>query len=121
MQDFYTLRNRAEGSVQRLTAAVDMLRQLEEKHAAHEQELAYYRQKMTPLEKTNMQLTTLMETLLDLIDNGLSEGSTDQLQEVASKATSMLADDSVSNQAGFAQEPTAFGQPTPVDAGITVS
>ena len=70
MQDFYTLRNRAEGSVQRMTAAVDMLRQLEEKHAAYEQELAYYRQKMTPLEKANMQLSSLMETLLDLIDGG---------------------------------------------------
>ena len=118
MLDSQTIRSRAEGSVQRMTAAVDMLRQLEEKHTAQGQELAYYIQKIGPMEKAIIQLSSLMDNLLDLIDNGLGEGSNEPLQEVASKASAMFADDLAPDQVPFAHEQTIFNQPTPMDAAV---
>ena len=80
MQDFDTLRDRVEETARNLTSAqgerqaqtetlIGILRQLEEKYAAQEQQLAYYRDRVEPLQQANEQLSQLMGNLLDLIDD----------------------------------------------------
>lgn len=104
MQDFDTLRNRVEATAQKLASVqterhdqtqslVDILRQLEEKHAAQEQQLAYYRDRVVPLEQANQQLTGLIEHLLGLIDRGFGEDSLGPLRNASEMASAMLAND----------------------------
>lgn len=101
MQDFGTLRNRVEETAQKLTSAqgerqeqtetlIGTLRQLDEKYAAQEQQVAYYRERVEPLEQANEQLSLLMGNLLDLIDNGFSEESLVPMRKASEMATALL-------------------------------
>jgi hypothetical protein len=101
MQDFDTLRHRVEETAERLSLAqserqeethslIGILRDLEEKYSAQEQQFAYYRQRLEPLERSNAQLTSLIENLLDLIDRGFGDGSLNPLRKASEMASAML-------------------------------
>ena len=101
MQDFDTLRHRVEETAERLSSAqserqeetqslIGILRDLEEKYSAQEQQFAYYRDRLEPLEQSNAQLTSLIESLLDLIDRGFGEGSLGPLRKASEMASTML-------------------------------
>lgn len=106
MQDFDTLRYRVEETAQKLASAqgerqdqtdtlVDILRQLEEKYAAQEQQVSFYRNRVEPLEQANEQLSLLMGNLLDLIDDGFGEDSLAPMRKASEMATALLATDMV--------------------------
>ena len=84
MHEFDALRSRVEDTAARLAAAqsnrrdrnsslLDTVARLEGKFAAQEQELAYYRERIRPLETANAQLSALMSRLLDMVDGGLGD------------------------------------------------
>ncbi|MDA0652599.1 MAG: hypothetical protein O3C49_04885 [Proteobacteria bacterium] len=104
MQDFDTLRRRVEETAERLSSAqserqketqslVGILRHLEEKYSAQEKQFAYYRTRLEPLEQSNVQLTFLIENLLDLIDSGFGENSLEPLRKASEMAATMLEND----------------------------
>lgn len=104
MQDFDTLRHRVEETAERLSLAqserqeetqslISILHDLEEKYSAQEKQFAYYRARLEPLERSNTQLTSLVENLLDLIDRGFGESSLDPLRKASQMASTMLEKD----------------------------
>jgi len=104
MQDFDTLRHRVEETAERLLLAqserheetqslIGILRHLEEKFSAQEQQFAYYRDRLEPLERSNAQLTSLIVNLLDLIDRGFGEASLDPMRKASEMASAMLQTD----------------------------
>ena len=126
MQDFDTLRNRVEETAQRMASAqsdrqdqtrslVDILQQLEEKHAAQEQQLAHYKQKFGPLEQANIRLTELMENLLDLIDRGFGEDSIEPLRGASNIAATMLAKELVVEKEDSVEEISLDGSAEDTD------
>lgn len=123
MQDFDTLRNRVEETAQKLTSAqgerqdqtetlVGILRQLEEKYAAQEQQVAFYRDRVEPLEQANGQLSLLMGNLLDLIDNGFGEDSLAPMREASQMASAMLATDMAMDMAPTDESAAEEAAPT---------
>lgn len=115
MQDFDTLRNRVEETAQKLTSAqserqeqtetlIGTLRALEEKYAAQEQQVAYYRDRVEPLEQANEQLSLLMGNLLDLIDTGFGEDSLAPMRRASDMASAMLATDLAVDTASVAED-----------------
>ncbi|MBT5049583.1 MAG: hypothetical protein HOM58_13875, partial [Rhodospirillaceae bacterium] len=122
MQDFDTLKIRVEETAQKLASAqgerqeqtetlVGILQQLEEKYAAQEQQVAYYRDRVHPLEQANEQLSLLMGNLLDLIDTGFGEDSMAPMRKAADMATAILATD----MAPVVDEPVDEPEDEPID------
>lgn len=106
MHEFDALRSRVEDTATRLATAqsnrrdrnhslLDTLARLEAKFAAQEQELAYYRERIRPLEAANTQLSALMNRLLDMVDNGLGaeDDADDPVRAATAKAAAMLERD----------------------------
>ena len=104
MQNFDTLRHRVEETAERLSSAqserqqetqslIGILRDLEEKYSTQEKQFAYYQDRVAPLERSNAQLTALIEKLLDLIDRGFGESSLESLRKASAMATTMLERD----------------------------
>lgn len=100
MNEFTALRSRVEETAARLAAAqcdrrdrnqslLATLGRLEAKFASQEEELAYYRDRIRPLEAANMQLSALMGRLLDMVDGGL--GNDDDAEDPVRIATAMAA------------------------------
>jgi hypothetical protein len=125
MREFEALRNRVEDTAARLATAqtgrrdrnrslLDTLARLEAKFAAQEQELAYYRDRIGPLEAANARLSALMGRLLDMVDAGLGsdDDADDPVRVATAKAAAMLENELVSlpppdQDAGFAEPVSA--------------
>ena len=120
MSDLNGLRNRVETTAERLAAAqqdrrrqngslLDILGRLEQKFAAQEQELAFYRERVGPLEAANAQLSMLMQRLLDLVDAGLdgADDLRDPVHQATEMAAAMLQCELVSEVTGDAAAPIA--------------
>ena len=125
MQDFDTLRHRVEDTAIRLTSAqserqqetqalIGILRDLEEKYTAQEKQFAYYKARLEPLEQSNAQLTSLIENLLDLIDQGFGENSLDHLRKASTMASTMLERDMAVDDDSQADQAMAPETSTPV-------
>lgn len=108
MSNIETLKARVEETAGRLAATqqdrrrknqslLETLARLEEKFAAQEQELAFYRERIRPLEAANIQLSQLMQRLLDMVDAGLADAADhdDPVRQATAKAESMLKNDLV--------------------------
>jgi hypothetical protein len=102
MSDFENLRVRVEATAERLAetqkerrhrnqSLLDTIARLEGKFAAQEQEVAFYRDRVRPLEVANAQLRDLMGRLLDMVDAGFDETSErDPVRQATSMAAQML-------------------------------
>jgi hypothetical protein len=101
MSDFETLRSRVEEAAENLASAEaerhrhaeslsGLLASLEEKFTAQRQELAYYKQRVAPLEDINHQLAGLMDRLLSMIDQGFGEASVAPIKAAAETASRIL-------------------------------
>ncbi len=101
MQDIESIRARVDQTASKLaeieterqeraSSLVGMLQRLEGKYARQEEELAYYRERMAPMEKANTELAGLMSRLLDLIDAGFEANGQASLGEAAAIAAQML-------------------------------
>jgi hypothetical protein len=101
--DFDFLRSRVEATAERLAAVqtdrrrrnrslLDTLSRLEEKFAAQEQELAWYRDRVAPLEAATAQLCALTARLLDMVDAGFErlDDPEDGVQQAIAVVASML-------------------------------
>lgn len=102
MQDFETLRARVEETAQRMRQAqtqrteshqslVDILGSLESKFAAQEEELAFYKGRIGPLEHSNAQFSELIGKLLDLVESGFGEDSLAPMRHATEMASAMLS------------------------------
>lgn len=104
--DVEALRSRVEATAERLTALradrrrrnralLDALARLEEKFAAQEHELAYYRGRVEPLEAMIAEFGELAARLLDVVDAGLDrlDDPEDGVQRAIAVATAMLERD----------------------------
>lgn len=104
MQEFTDLRDRVEHTAHKLAnlhverqeqsqSLVGVLAELEAKYVTQEEQLAWYRNRVEPLEKSNEDLAVLLEHLLDLIDRGFGEASLDPVRSATALATTMLSED----------------------------
>lgn len=102
MQNIDALRDRVGATTEKLTqvqterqdrtrSLVDILAQLENKYSTQQSELAYYRERLIPLEATNGQLASLIENLLDLIETGFGEEGLRPLRQASEMAASLLS------------------------------
>jgi hypothetical protein len=108
MSDLSDLKTRVETTAERLAAAqqnrrrqnsslLEILGRLEHKFAAQEEELAFYRERVGPLELANTQLAALMQRLLDMVDAGLdsTDDPHDPVREAMAMAVTMLERDMI--------------------------
>ncbi len=104
MSDFDNLREKVEQTAGRLTAAqadrerrtnglLEMLGQLEERFNVQEEQLAHYRERVAPLEESNLALSDLMTKLMTIVDAQMIADEDDPLTRATDVAARMLSDD----------------------------
>jgi len=107
MQDYDALRVRVEETARRMKEAqarrsqgnqslVDVLGSLETKFKAQEEELAFYKARVGPLETANSRLAELIGRLLDMVDSGFGEDSLEHMRRATAMASAMLDKDMAS-------------------------
>ena len=93
MQQLDNLRGRVAETAQRMNSAINVLTQLQNKHAANQDQIAMLMLKLQPIERANGQITELIENLLSLIDGGFGDTSIGPLNEVSNAAAKILSED----------------------------
>lgn len=101
MPDLDALKSRVERAERHLDAArearegqsvalVEMWRQIRERFAAQESEIAEYRAKLSSLEDEHAELSRHVETLLEVVDRSIGRASDETVPRIAGMAQALL-------------------------------